>query len=143
MGVMSKVLRQCRRPTGWLGSMVARGMNISHSEMTNWGLEHISIGKDDTILDIGCGGGGTIRKLARIAAEGSVQGGVLMMMGGEYKGGKYDKRNQRWVELADMAYHSVDEFDRLFCAAGFAEVQVLEDYDRGWMCGIGRKPLLS
>ena len=213
MGVMSKVLRQCRRPTGWLGSMVARGMNISHSEMTNWGLEHISIGKDDTILDIGCGGGGTIRKLARIAAEGSVQGidyseesvriamktnrrlieagrveirqgsvsclpfpddmydlataieshyfwpdlvndmkeiwrvlkpgGVLMMMGGEYKGGKYDKRNQRWVELADMAYHSVDEFDRLFCAAGFAEVQVLEDYDRGWMCGIGRKPTLS
>jgi hypothetical protein len=40
-----------------------------------------------------------------------------------------------------MAYHSVDEFDRLFCTVGFAEVQVLEDFDRGWMCGRGRKLL--
>ena len=63
-----------------------------------------------------------------------------MMMGGEYKGGKYDKRNKQWVELADMAYHSVDEFDRLFCTVGCTEVQVLEDSDRGWMCGMGRKP---
>jgi 2-polyprenyl-3-methyl-5-hydroxy-6-metoxy-1,4-benzoquinol methylase len=74
MGIMSKVLRQCRKPTGWLGRVVARAMNISHSEMTNWGLGHISIGKNDTILDIGCGGGGAIRKLARIAAEGRVHG---------------------------------------------------------------------
>jgi arginine utilization protein RocB len=63
------------------------------------------------------------------------------MMGGAYKGGKYDKRNQQLVELANMAYHSVDEFDRLFCTVGFAEVQVLEDFHRGWMCGRGRKPL--
>jgi hypothetical protein len=66
--------------------------------------------------------------------------GMLMMLGGEYRGGKYDERNQQWVDLADMAYHSVDEFHRLFCSSGCAGVQVLEDYDRGWMCGMGRKP---
>jgi SAM-dependent methyltransferase len=211
MTFMSKVLRQCRKPTGWLGRIVVRGMNIGHSEMTNWGLGHISIEKNDTILDVGCGGGATIRKLARIATQGQVHGidyseesvrisvkinrrlieaghveirhgsvsslpypddmfdlvtaieshvfwpdlvndmkevlrvlkpgGMLMMMGGTYKGGKYDKRNQRLVELANMAYHSLDEFDRLFCTVGFAQVQVLEDFDRGWMCGRGRKPL--
>ena len=70
-------------------------------------------------------------------------GGMLMMMGGEYKGGKYDKRHQQWVELAGMAYHSVDEFDRLFCTVGFAEVQVIEDFDKGWMCGRGSKPSFS
>jgi hypothetical protein len=68
-------------------------------------------------------------------------GGMLMMMGGAYEGGKHDKRNQQLVGLANMAYHSVDEFDRLFCVAGFAEVQVLEDFHRGWMCGRGRKSL--
>jgi SAM-dependent methyltransferase len=36
--------------------------------------------------------------------------GMLLMMGGEYKGGKYDKRNLQGVELANMAYHSADEF---------------------------------
>jgi hypothetical protein len=66
--------------------------------------------------------------------------GMLMMLGGEYRGGKYDERNQQWVDLADMAFHSVDEFHRLFCFIGFTDVQVLEDYDRGWMCGMGRKP---
>ena len=74
MSIMSKVLRQCRKPTGWLGRIVVRGMNMGHSEMTNWGLGHISIRKNDTILDVGCGGGGTIRKLARIATEGKVHG---------------------------------------------------------------------
>lgn len=211
MSIMSKVLRQCRKPTGWLGRLVVRGMNRGHSELTNWGLDHISIRKDDTILDVGCGGGATIRKLAGIATEGEVHGidyseesvricaktngrlieagrveiqhgsvsslpypddmfdlvtaieshyfwpdlvndmkevlrvlkpgGTLVMMGGAYKGGKYDKRNQQLVELANMAYHSLDEFDGLFTSAGFAEVQVVEDFNRGWMCGRGRKLL--
>jgi SAM-dependent methyltransferase len=210
MSVMSKVLGQCRKPTGWLGRIMVRGMNTGHSKLTNWGLGHISIRKNDTILDVGCGGGGTIRKLARTATEGKVYGvdyseeslrigtktnrrwieagrveirqgsvsslpypddmfdlvtaieshyfwpdlindmkevlrvlkpgGMLLMMGGAYRGGKYDQRNQQLVELANMAYHSVDEFDRLFCAVGFAQVQVFEDFDRGWICGKGSKP---
>lgn len=49
-------------------------MNISHSKMTSWGLSHISIGKHDTILDVGCGGGGTVRKLASTAEEGKIYG---------------------------------------------------------------------
>lgn len=74
IAIMSKVLKQCRKPKGLLGRLVARGMNFSHSQLTDWGLGLIWIGKDDTILDVGCGGGATIRKLARIAAEGSVHG---------------------------------------------------------------------
>jgi SAM-dependent methyltransferase len=30
-------------------------------------------------------------------------GGMLVMMGGEYKGGRYDERNEQWVELARLA----------------------------------------
>jgi len=49
-------------------------MNMSHSEMTDWGLTHVSIDKRFTILDVGCGGGRTIQKLAAIATEGMLYG---------------------------------------------------------------------
>jgi ubiquinone/menaquinone biosynthesis C-methylase UbiE len=209
-GIMSELLNQCRKPTGWLGRAAAWGMNTGHSEVTDWGLGHISIGKHDTILDVGCGGGETVHKLAGIATEGQVcgidfseesvavsrkrnrqliqagrvdiqhssvsclpfsddtvdlvtavethyfwpdlvsdmqeilrvlqPGGKLMVIGEAYKGGKYDDRNHKWVEWGNMAYHSVNELGELFSAAGYSDVQVFEEYDRGWLCGIGRKP---
>ena len=49
-------------------------MNSHHSKVTDWGLSHASVGKSDTILDVGCGGGRTISKLAAIASEGRVYG---------------------------------------------------------------------
>ena len=68
------MINQCRKPTGWLGRFVLWSMNSSHSKLTDWGLGHISVGKDDTILDVGCGGGRTVGKLAKIAPEGKVYG---------------------------------------------------------------------
>lgn len=67
-------MQQWRKPTGGLGRFLARAMNITHSPLTDWGFSHVSIGKHDTILDVGCGGGGTVHKLARLAAEGKVYG---------------------------------------------------------------------
>jgi len=74
MGIMEKILKQDRMPEGRFGAFWARFMNIGHSNLTRWGLSHISINKDDTILDIGCGGGKTVNTLAKIAAEGKVYG---------------------------------------------------------------------
>jgi ubiquinone/menaquinone biosynthesis C-methylase UbiE len=68
------VINQCRKPTGWLGRFVLRSMNASHSKLTDWGLEHVAVGKGDTILDVGCGGGRTVSKLAAMAAEGKIYG---------------------------------------------------------------------
>src|SRR5262245_54716467 len=67
-------VNQCQNPTGWLGRMVLRNMNSRHSKVTDWGLSHASIGKQDIILDVGCGGGRTLNKLAAIATEGKVYG---------------------------------------------------------------------
>jgi len=74
MGVMEKIIKQARMPTGRSGSFCARLMNIGHSSVTRWGLSHISINRDDTILDIGCGGGKTVNTLAKIATEGEIYG---------------------------------------------------------------------
>jgi ubiquinone/menaquinone biosynthesis C-methylase UbiE len=78
MDIMSKLVQQrlanARKPAGRLGRLLIRAMNISHYRLTDWGLSHLSIRKQDTILDIGCGGGGTVYKLARIATNGKVYG---------------------------------------------------------------------
>jgi ubiquinone/menaquinone biosynthesis C-methylase UbiE len=49
-------------------------MNSSHSKLTDWGLERISIQNHRAILDVGCGGGRTISKLASIVTQAKVYG---------------------------------------------------------------------
>jgi SAM-dependent methyltransferase len=65
---------QCQKPTGWLGRLIARNMNARHSDVTDWGLSHLRLEQDFTILDVGCGGGRTVSKLAAIVTEGNVYG---------------------------------------------------------------------
>lgn len=65
---------QCQRPRGWLGRFTLWRMNSSHSKLTDWGLGHIAIEKNYTILDVGCGGGRTVSKLAAMATQGKVYG---------------------------------------------------------------------
>lgn len=67
-------VNQCSKPAGWLGRFSLWRMNRSHSKLTDWGLAHISIEKNLTILDVGCGGGRTVSKLAAIATEGKAYG---------------------------------------------------------------------
>lgn len=71
-------------------------MNSRHSKVTDWGLSHASIGKQDIILDVGCGGGRTVSKLAAIATQGKVCGidhsteSVAMAV----------RTNKQWIDLA-------------------------------------------
>lgn len=68
------VLLQARKPTKWAGRVFVRAMNEGHSAMTDWGLTHVAIQNQFTILDVGCGGGRTLEKLAAAAMEGMVYG---------------------------------------------------------------------
>jgi ubiquinone/menaquinone biosynthesis C-methylase UbiE len=49
-------------------------MNRRHSKLTDWGLGHLTIRTDDTVLDVGCGGGRTVTKLAGLARTGNIHG---------------------------------------------------------------------
>jgi SAM-dependent methyltransferase len=71
VGVM---VGQCRKPNGWIGGRVARAMNIGHASLTRWGLGHVAVGNDFTMLDVGCGGGKLIDTLASIAPAGRLFG---------------------------------------------------------------------
>ncbi|MEI6389615.1 MAG: methyltransferase domain-containing protein [Verrucomicrobiota bacterium] len=212
---MSKLASQFRQPAGLLGRLNLANMNRRHSKLTDWGLTHISIEKHYTILDVGCGGGRTIRKLAAIALEGKTYGidhseesvaasrrtnkqwiemgrveiwhesvsqlpfsnnmfvvatavethfywpdlaadmrevlrvlkpgGTLIIIAEAYKGGKYDKRLQKFVDVMNKtaskySHLNVDEHRDLFSKAGYLDVQVFEEYDKGWICATGKKP---
>jgi SAM-dependent methyltransferase len=67
-------VNHCQNPTGWLGRFVLRNMNARHSRVTDWGLSHVAIAREHSILDVGCGGGRTVANLAALATQGKVCG---------------------------------------------------------------------
>lgn len=216
MSIASALLNQCRQPSGWLGRLNLWGMNRRHSRLTDWGLTHIAVASRDTILDVGCGGGRTVHKLAALATAGKVYGvdyseasvaasrktnqewialgrveirigavsrlpftdrmfdvvtavethyywpdlprdmrevwrvlkpgGALLLIAESYKGfrgGKLDRTFERVEQVTGFkyAYLSVDEHRDLFSRAGFSDVHVFEERDRGWICALGKRPL--
>src|SRR5262252_5736801 len=72
--VVSRSVSQCQRPRGWLGRIILRRMNASHSRLTDWGLAYVAFERHDAILDVGCGGGKTVGKLAGAAPQGKIYG---------------------------------------------------------------------
>lgn len=72
--LMAWLFQQVRKPSGWLGRRVVRAMNLSHATMTDWGLQQVTVPKNAAILDVGCGGGWTVRKLLALAPGGKVVG---------------------------------------------------------------------
>ncbi len=207
---MSRFFSQWRKPAGRSGRVLALVLNISHTKGTNWGLKHITIERNFTILDVGCGGGGAVSKLAKIATEGKIYGidfseecvnvsrrtnrqgirtgqveifqgsvagmpfpdrmfdlvtavnshyywpdlssdmrevlrilkpgGCVALIGESYKGGKFDERDRRFVEWTNLTNHSVNELGEIISKTGFSDIQMFEEYNKGWICGIGRKP---
>ena len=72
--VFAWMSRQVRKPGGLLGRRLVRAMNLSHAALTDWGLEQLALLNADAILDIGCGGGRMVHRLAALAPGGKVTG---------------------------------------------------------------------
>lgn len=188
-------------------------MNSSHSKLTDWGLQHVSIDNCSTILDVGCGGGRTISKLAARATQGKVYGvdysedsvaatkrtnaqwldlgrvevrhgsvsqlpfpdgifdlvtavethfwwpdlpsdmrevfritkpgGRFILIAEVYKGAisRVSRLAEKYAPQTGMVLLSVEEHGKLLANAGFAEVQVIENRPKGWICAFGKKPI--
>jgi len=71
---MSGLMDQFKCPRGRRGRIVAALMNRGHKPLTLWGLTHVEIKPDYVILDVGCGGGKTVNRLAQQAPLGKVFG---------------------------------------------------------------------
>ncbi|HWC73907.1 MAG TPA: class I SAM-dependent methyltransferase [Gemmatimonadales bacterium] len=213
MSIARGYLNQFRTPSGWFGKFNLWMMNRRHSRLTDWGLSHVTISRDATILDVGCGGGRTVAKLASIATQGRVYGvdvseasvamsrslnrrlvaqgrvdirqsgvsrlpfpdrtfdlvtavethfywpdlandvrevlrvlepgGTFVVIAEAYKGGKHARAMDLFAEaMKPLGYSHLDVADHhdLLANAGFADVDVVEDFDRGWICAVGKRP---
>lgn len=58
-----------RKPEGKLGNIQLKSMNKEHTPVSLWGLKHLDISPDDVVLDIGCGGGMNINRMAQSAKK--------------------------------------------------------------------------
>ena len=58
-----------RKPKGKLGQIQLKSMNKEHTPVALWGLKHLDIQEDDVILDVGCGGGININRMAKKAKK--------------------------------------------------------------------------
>lgn len=74
MNLLGILLSQSGKPRGWFGRLLVRGMNSGHSGLTTWGLSKVEIAENATVLDIGCGGGRTLERLASLARLGQAVG---------------------------------------------------------------------
>ena len=64
--------------------------------------------------------------------------GQLLIACAMYKGGKHDKRNQKFVDEINMTYLGEDEFQRLLGDSGFDNIDVVVEYEKGWICATAR-----
>lgn len=74
MSLTQKLIGQSKYSTGIVGRTMLRIMNGAHRTMAVWGLSYISLRPDDFVLDVGCGGGTTIREIKKLAPKTTVIG---------------------------------------------------------------------
>ena len=66
MGLFRKFINQTRKPEGFLGKMMLKGMNSGHSKMADWGFGHLKNIEPLKIADLGCGGGRNAGELLKM-----------------------------------------------------------------------------
>ena len=60
MGILKQFFNNTRKPNGWMGKMMVRGMNQGHAAVSDWGLSYFPVvqkASHSMIADFGCGGG--------------------------------------------------------------------------------------
>ena len=74
MVLLKSFFTNCANPQGWMGRAMLRFMNFGHAPLTNWGLSLIGLHDGWTMLDIGCGGGATLKRLLGRSNDALVYG---------------------------------------------------------------------
>ena len=63
-----------RKPQGSAGKEMLMGMNEHHGPVTAWGIGHFQFTGSERVLDIGCGGGAALRRMAEKVPSGHLTG---------------------------------------------------------------------
>lgn len=97
---LNYLIAQVSHPKGAIGYVLTKILNKTFVNMTEWGLDSIEIAEDDRILDVGCGGGETVHKLANEKPLGKVYGIDISAEAIKFS----IERNEKWVEQLVRVY---------------------------------------
>jgi ubiquinone/menaquinone biosynthesis C-methylase UbiE len=87
------IARQSRRPSGWLGEIVARVMAFETAPANRIAVQELAVQPGETVLEIGCGHGRTLARLAeaRCAHLAGIDPSEVMVRLAR-------KRMRRWID---------------------------------------------
>jgi len=75
MGALQFIASQLRKPSGFIGKLVvARILNSGNAPMNQSTLAELDLKPDDTVIEIGFGGGDLINRMASLLPEGHIAG---------------------------------------------------------------------
>ena len=103
MGILRKFFNQTRKPEGFLGKMMIKGMNLSHAKGADWALSELEaeVVNPSEILDIGCGGG---------------RNAATMLQ-------KYPSAKVTAIDYSPLSVEKAKEYNKAMIAAGRCVVQ--------------------
>ncbi|MFX1255089.1 MAG: class I SAM-dependent methyltransferase [Promethearchaeota archaeon] len=69
--------------------------------------------------------------------------GTLLLVNEAYKcaNEKFRRRNEKWAKLGNFEIHSSKEFEEFLEKAGYSEIEVFEEKDKGWLAIKGKKTI--
>lgn len=104
MGLFKKFVSQTRKPEGFLGGIMLKGMNSGHAVMADWGLSHLPSLSPALAADLGCGAGRNAGELLRRYPQAK----VLALDYSELSVAKAKAYNREMVEAGRCAVRQGD-----------------------------------
>lgn len=72
--IINRILQNTRKPNGFFGRLILRGMNQGHAGLSKWGMSCLTWRPEWSVLDVGCGGGANLAQLLKRCPDGKVFG---------------------------------------------------------------------